>query len=316
MQQYIAGRLVSTLVVLLGVSIIVFVLIRLVPGDIVDVLYGTEAQASEETRQALRKEYGLDEPIPVQYAKWLTHVARGDLGTSLRSGLPVTTELRRRLPVTLELSVLALTFATVIAAPLSLVSVIKRDGALDLAVRLGGLLGLSLPSFWIATLLLLITSLWIGWGPPTTWTSLFEDPRHNLTQMLLPTISLGMILMAAIMRMMRATLLEVLQEPYITTARAKGLSASSVLRWHALRNTLIPVATILGLQLGYLLGGTVVIEQIFSLPGLGGLMLFAITNRDYALLQGTVLLFSLLFTATNLMVDLLYGYLDPRIRLG
>jgi peptide/nickel transport system permease protein len=316
MKTYLIRRFASMLLGLLGVSIVIFVLVRLVPGDVIDVLYGTESQVSPEVRQQRREEFGLDQPLPVQYLKWLSHVVRGDLGESIRSGRPVTTELLDRLPVTLELTLLSLLAATLLAVPLALISVLKRDTLADLAVRLLGLTGLSLPNFWIATLLLLCCSLWLGWGPPVSWVSFFHDPRQNLLQMLLPVISLSMILMAAIMRMMRATLLEVLHEPYVTTARAKGLAGGTVLRRHALINTLIPVITTLGLQMGYLLGGAVVIEQIFSLPGLGSLTLFAVTNRDYPLLQGSVLLFALLFMATNLIVDLLYGAIDPRIRLG
>ena len=316
MKRYVARRLASLAIGMLGVSIIIFILIRLVPGDVVDVLYGADAQVSVQMREQTREKYGLNAPLPIQYATWLSHVARGDLGTSLRSGRPVTTELWSRLPTTVELSVLSLFFATLLALPLALISVLRRDTLVDLVVRLVGLIGLSLPSFWIATLLLLVMSVGFGWGPPLRWTSIFHDPAENLLQMVLPVISLSLILMAAIMRMMRATLLEVMQEQYITTARAKGLKASMVLRRHAVINTMIPVITTMGLQMGYLLGGAVVIEQIFSLPGLGSLTLFAVTNRDYPLLQGSVLLFALLFMVTNLIVDLTYGFVDPRIRVG
>lgn len=314
MKQYIATRLVSTVVVLIGVSIVIFTMIRMVPGDIVDVLYGGEAQLTEETRLALRAQYGLDQPLPVQYLNWASHVVQGDLGRSLRTRELVTVELQRRLPVTLELALLSLLFAVTLAIPLAILSAIRRNSAADLAARIFGLLGLSLPNFWIATLLLLVCSLWLKWTPPVDWTPFLANPQKNLSQMLLPTISLGMILIAATMRMLRATLIEVLGEPYITTAYAKGLAPGRVLRGHALKNALIPVITIMGVQMGYLLGGVVIIEQIFSLPGLGSVTLFAVGNRDYALLQGTILLFSFLFAMTNLIVDLAYGYLDPRIR--
>ncbi|HEX9016378.1 MAG TPA: ABC transporter permease [Chloroflexota bacterium] len=313
MRQYIATRLVSTAVVLFGVSIVIFLLVRMLPGDIIDVMYGGEAALTQETRAALRAEYGLDQPLPVQYIAWASRVAHGDLGRSMRTRELVSTELQRRLPLTLELSFLSLVFAVTLAVPLAILSATRQNTKTDLAARLFGLLGLSLPNFWIATLLLLLTSIYLHWAPPVDWVPLFQDPGQNLTQMLLPTISLGMILVAATMRMLRATLVEVLGEPYVVTARAKGLDPGRVLRRHALKNALIPVITIMGVQMGYLLGGVVIIEQIFSLPGLGSLTLFAVGNRDYALLQGTVLLFSLLFTLTNLIVDVLYGYLDPRI---
>lgn len=314
MRQYILTRLVSTVVVLIGVSIVIFVLVRMLPGDVIDVMYAGEAQLTQETRAALRKEYGLDQPLPIQYLHWASRVVQGDLGRSMRTRELVMTELQRRLPLTLELAFLSLVFAVSFAVPLAIISAMKRDSTTDLAARIFGLLGLSLPNFWIATLLLLVGSLWLKWTPPVDWTPFFDNPGKNLAQMVMPTISLGMILMAATMRMLRATLVEVLNEPYITTAYAKGLAANVVLRAHALKNALIPVITIMGVQMGYLLGGVVIIETIFSLPGLGSVTLFAIGNRDYALLQGTVLLFSFLFAITNLIVDLLYGYLDPRIR--
>ena len=314
MRQYIATRLVSTAVVLVGVSIVIFLLVRLLPGDVIDVMYGGEAQLTPETRTLLRAEYGLDQPLPVQYFAWASRVVQGDLGRSMRTRELVMTDLQRRLPVTLELAIFSLVFAVALAVPLAILSAIRSGGKLDVAARLFGLLGLSLPNFWIATLLLLISSLYFHWSPPVDWVPLLQDPGQNLLQMLLPTISLGMILVAATMRMLRATLVEVMGEPYIVTAQAKGLDPGQVLRRHALKNALIPVITIMGVQMGYLLGGVVIIEQIFSLPGLGSLTLFAVGNRDYALLQGTILLFALLFTLTNLVVDVLYGYLDPRIR--
>ncbi len=314
MRQYIATRLVSTAVVLVGVSIVIFLLVRMLPGDVIDVMYGGEAQLTQETRASLRAEYGLDQPLPVQYFAWASRLVQGDLGRSMRTRELVMTELQRRLPLTMELAIFSLVFAVSLAVPLAILSAIRRDTKVDLAARLFGLLGLSLPNFWIATLLLLICSLYLHWSPPVDWVPFFQNPGQNLTQMLLPTISLGMILVAATMRMLRATLVEVLGDQYIVTAQAKGLDPGQVLRRHALKNALIPVITIMGVQMGYLLGGVVIIEQIFSLPGLGSLTLFAVGNRDYALLQGTILLFSLLFTLTNLVVDLLYGYLDPRIR--
>lgn len=314
MKRYILNRLLSMLLVMFGVSIIIFTLIRLVPGNIVDILYGGEAQITEQTRQAVLKEYGLDQPMPVQYVAWLSHVVRGDLGRSMRTRELVSAQIERSLPVTAELGIFSLLFAVVVATPLAIVSAVKRDSPFDLATRLFGLLGLSLPNFWIATLLLLASSIWFQWMPPVGWAPLLQDPGRNLSQMALPTISLGMILVAANMRMLRSTLVEVLQEQYIVTARGKGLSPMQVLNGHALKNALIPVITIMGMQMGNLLGGAVIIEQIFSLPGIGSLTLFAVGNRDYSLLQGTILIFALIYAVINLIVDLTYGVLDPRIR--
>ena len=314
MKRYILNRLLSMLLVLFGVSIIIFTLIRLVPGNIVDILYGGEAQITEQTRQAVMKEYGLDQPMPVQYVDWLSHVVRGDLGRSMRTRELVTAQIERSLPVTAELGIFSLLFAVVVATPLAIVSAVKRDSPFDLGTRLFGLLGLSLPNFWIATLLLLASSIWFRWMPPVDWAPLLKNPGQNLSQMVLPTISLGMILVAANMRMLRSTLVEVLQEQYIITARGKGLSPMQVLNRHALKNALIPVITIMGMQMGNLLGGAVIIEQIFSLPGIGSLTLFAVGNRDYSLLQGTILIFALIYAVINLIVDLTYGVLDPRIR--
>lgn len=314
MKRYILNRLLSMLLVLFGVSVIIFTLIRLVPGNIVDILYGGEAQITEQTRQAVLKEYGLDQPMPVQYVDWLSHVVRGDLGRSMRTRELVSAQIQRSLPVTAELGIFSLLFAVVIATPLAIVSAVKRDSPLDLATRLFGLLGLSMPNFWIATLLLLVASIWFQWMPSVDWAPLLQDPGRNLSQMVMPTISLGMILVAANMRMLRSTLVEVLQEQYIVTARGKGLSPMQVLNRHALKNALIPVITIMGMQMGNLLGGAVIIEQIFSLPGIGSLTLFAVGNRDYSLLQGTILIFALIYAVINLIVDLTYGVLDPRIR--
>jgi peptide/nickel transport system permease protein len=315
MVRYLARRLVLLVPVLFGVSVLVFVLIRLIPGDVVDVLLGTEA-VNPEIREEIRALFGLDAPMYVQYGRWLGGVVRGDFGVSLRTGQPITTAIGRNLPVTIELALLSVLLSSSVAIPLGILSALKRSSATDLITRLTGLIGLSFPSFWLATMLLLISSLYFRWLPPPIFVSLRENPSQNLAQMALPTISLAAGLSAIVMRMTRSAMLEVLRRDYVRTARAKGLPERAVVVRHALKNALIPVITVIGVQAGYLLGGAVVIEQIFSLPGLGWLLLNGVYQRDYPMIQATVLLLALFFVLTNLLVDLAYALLDPRIRYG
>jgi peptide/nickel transport system permease protein len=301
---------------LLGISMAVFVLLRFIPGDVVDVLVGSELTMSPEARATLRKLLGLDAPIHVQYATWLWDLARGDLGNSLRGGQPVLQLILLRLPITAELAVLSLLLSVVLAIPLGVVSAVRRNSWLDFFSRLLGLIGLSLPSFWFATMLILVASLYFKWLPPVIFAALTQNPAENLKQMLLPTISLALPLMAITTRMTRSAMLEVLQQDFVRTARAKGLRERAVVYRHALRNALIPVVTIVGIQLGHLFGGAVVIEQIFGLPGIGWMLLNGIYQRDYPVVQGGILFLATAFLVLNLVVDLLYAYLDPRIRYG
>jgi peptide/nickel transport system permease protein len=315
MVRYLARRLVLLVPVLLGVSVLVFVLIRLIPGDVVDVLLGNEA-VNPEIREQIRSLFGLDAPMYVQYGRWLGGVLHGDFGVSLRTGQPITTAIGRNLPVTVELALLSVLLSSCVAIPLGILSALKRSSVIDLVTRLTGLIGLSFPSFWLATMLLLISSLYFRWLPPPIFVSLRESPAQNLAQMALPTISLAAGLSAIVMRMTRSAMLEVLRRDYVRTARAKGLPERAVVVRHALKNAMIPVITVIGVQAGYLLGGAVVIEQIFSLPGLGWLLLNGVYQRDYPMIQATVLLLALFFVLTNLLVDLAYALLDPRIRYG
>jgi peptide/nickel transport system permease protein len=314
--KYILGRLVLLVPTLLGMSLLIFLMLRLLPGDIVDIMVGADPQAGEAARERLREAMGLADPIPVQYVRWLGNLLRGDPGTSLRSGLPVAELLGASLPVTVELAVLATLMATLVAIPLGVVSAVKRDTGLDFVARVGGLIGLSLPSFWIATLMLLFTSKAFGWVPKTRYISPFEDPVGNLQQMLLPALALAIQLMAIEMRMTRTTMLEVLGQDYVQTARAKGLRQRAVVFRHALRNALIPVVTVVGFQLGTLLGASAIIEVIFGLNGVGYTLLQAIFNRDYPLVQAATLYLATAFVLVNLGVDVLYAYLDPRIKQG
>lgn len=314
MYRYIARRLAMLVPVMFGVSVLVFSLVRLIPGDIVDLLLGMDATPA--LRAELRRTFGLDDPLYVQYLKWVAGLFQGNLGISLRTNQPISATILRHLPVTLELSVLSILVSSSIAIPLGIVSALHRNSSTDLVTRLVGLIGLSFPNFWLATMLLLVASLYLRWLPPPIFVTLREDWTTNLSQMLLPTIALAAGLTAVVMRMTRSAMLEVMRRDFVRTARAKGLSERVILSRHALKNALIPVITVIGVQMGYLLGGTVIIEQIFSLPGMGWLLLNGVYQRDYPMVQATTLLLSFFFVITNLIVDLTYALIDPRIRYG
>jgi peptide/nickel transport system permease protein len=316
MRRYALIRTLSVLPTLLGVTVAVFLLIRLIPGTIVDQMIGTEGTYSEQTVRALRAFFGLDAPIHVQYARWLSAVVRGDLGTSWRTGLPVLQMILNRLEVTVELTLGSMLVALVVGVPLGILSARRENTGLDHAVRIASLFSLSIPVFWQATMLILAASLWFRWAPPVDFVSLWVDPLANLAIMALPSLALGTAVAAVFMRMTRSSLLEVMREGYIRTARAKGVSEPGVVWGHALKNSLIPLITVAGVQLGYLLGGAVVTEEVFTLPGVGRLILWAVFQRDYPLVQGTILFISALFMVSNLVVDLAYGAVDPRIRYG
>ncbi len=297
-------------------SLLIFLMLRLLPGDVVDILLGGDQQADSASKEAVRKALGLTDPLPVQYVRWVGHLLRGDLGTSLRSGQSVGALLVHAMAVTLELAGLAVVIGTVVAVPLGIISAVKRDTIFDFGARVAGLIGLSLPNFWIATLALLVTSKAFGWTPDLIYINPFKDSFGNLKQMALPAVAIAVQLVAIIMRMTRATLLEVLGQDYIRTARAKGLRGRVVVYRHALRNALIPVVTVIGFQLGALMGGSAIMEVIFGLNGLGNTLVQAIFNRDYPLVQAATLFIAVAFVLINLTVDLLYVYLDPRIRQG
>jgi peptide/nickel transport system permease protein len=314
MNRYILRRLLLLLPTLLGVSILVFGLMRLLPGDVVQVLIGPELNVSDEQRAALYRMLGLDVPLHIQFLRWLGGVVRGDLGFSLRTDQPVIEIIRQRLPVTLELTILSLLFSWLLAIPLGIIAAVRRNGTVDLMAQLVGLVGLSVPNFWLATMLLLVTSLFLRWQPSPIWVSFFDNPWANIQIMILPVLSLSIAQIAVVMRMMRSTMLEVLGRDYIRTALAKGLSEAVTLARHALKNAFIPVVTVMGVQVGLLLSGAVVIEQIYGLPGIGWMILNGIYQRDYTLVQGGVLFVAVAFVLVNLVVDLFYAYLDPRIR--
>ncbi|PYN73434.1 MAG: glutathione ABC transporter permease GsiC [Candidatus Rokuibacteriota bacterium] len=314
MTRYLAVRLYSMALTLLGLSLLVFLMLRLVSGTVVEQMIGADAIVSPAMVAELKRFFGLDQPWWQQYGRWVTALAQGDLGTSWRTGKPVVTLILERLPVTIELTSLAVGFALMLGIPAGILSASRRDRAIDNVTRVGTLLGLSVPVFWQGTMLILFFSIYLRWMPPVVWVDFFTDPARNLTIMLLPGLCLGTASAANIARTTRACMLDVLRSEYIRTAAAKGLTGRVVILKHALKNALVPIVTVAGLQVGILLGGTVVVEEVFTLPGIGRLVLWSIYQRDYPLTQSTILFIAVMFMAINLAVDVLYGYLDPRIR--
>lgn len=312
MTQYVVRRVLAIVPVLFGISVLVFGLVHLIPGDVAQILLGT--QATDQQIETLRRTFGLDRPLPVQYVDWLSHVLRGDFGVSFRTNRPVLPDLVDRFGVTLQLTLVSMLIALAVAIPLGAASATRRGRITDGVSRVVALLGLSIPNFWLGTLLILFVSLVLHWLPPVGFVSLLDNPWLGMQTLILPALALGTAVAAFIMRMVRSSLLEVLRQDYIRTAYAKGLQDRNVLYRHALKNAFIPVLTVIGVQIGYLLGGAVIIESIFSLPGMGRFLLDSISNRDYSIVQGGVLFIALIFCLVNLSVDLVYGWLDPRIR--
>lgn len=313
MQRYILRRLLLTIPALLGVTILVSAMVRLLPGDAVALMlqeYNSYAQDAEDLRARL----GLNKPFHVQYLDWIGGIARGDLGNSLRDQTPIRDELATRLPVTLELGLLGLLISLLIAIPLGVYSAVRQDTISDYLARSGAIAMLAIPGFWFGTLAITLPSLWFKWTPPLRYTRLSEDPGKNLGQMILPAVILGIGLSGSLMRLTRAQMLEVLRQDYIRTSRAKGLNERATIFRHALRNAIIPIITLLGLQMAVLIGGAVVLESIFVLPGMGRYLLESLNSRDYPVVQAIVLIFASMIIMVNLVVDLMYAWLDPRIR--
>jgi peptide/nickel transport system permease protein len=314
MTTYILKRLLSMIPVMFLVSLVAFMIIRLTPGDPAVVMLGEEARP--ELVQALREELGLDQPLPIQYLTWLSHVVRGDLGRKWRTNQPVLEAIVERLPATVELTLLALLVSLTIAIPTGIISATRRGSRADLFVTTLALIGVSMPGFVLAFILILIFSLWLRWLPPIGYTPIQKDLLANLQGMIMPALTLGTAAAAVVARLTRSSLLEVLSQDYIRTAHAKGLRERMVIYKHALKNAMIPVVTIVGLQLGALLGGAVITETIFVLPGVGKLIVDSIFAREFMLVQGGVLFLAVVFMFANLLVDVLYAYLDPRIHYG
>jgi peptide/nickel transport system permease protein len=313
-RSYIARRIVHGLLVLWLVSFAVFSLVRILPGDAVLMQLDQAAAPTPETLARARQELGLDRPFVEQYRTWMTGVVRGDLGRSLITRRPVTQELVRRISLTSHLAVMSMIIALLIALPIGVLAAVRQDTAADYVGRLVAILGLSLPDFWLATVSITFLAIWFQWIPPIGFAPIWEDPGRNLSQLLIPALIIGARLAAVSMRMTRSSLLEVLRQDYIVTARAKGNRERAVIVRHALKNAFIPVVTIIGQQFSVLLGGTVIVEFIFLQPGVGSLLLDAVLLRDYTLIQGAVLFFAAVIVAMNLLVDLSYTWLDPRIR--
>ncbi len=309
---YVIRRLILTIPIVLLVSIMVFSLLQLIPGDPARVILGLEA--TPEALVALRRELGLDRPLVVQYLSWLGKVVQGDLGRSLVDRTPVIEQIAQRLPVTLELTVGTFIVALLIAVPTGILSATRRGGITDLASTLFALGGMSIPSFWLAMMFIIVFAVKLQWLPASGYVPFSVDPRANLTAMLMPMLATGIRESAVLMRMLRSSMLEVLYSDYVRTARGKGLAQRAVLMRHALRNAVLPVVTIIGLQFGQLLGGAVITETIYGWPGLGHFTVMAINERDFPLVQASVVVTSGIFIVINLLVDLLYGWLDPRIR--
>jgi peptide/nickel transport system permease protein len=315
MRTYVAKRLLLLVPTLLGVATIVFVLLRVVPGDVVLLrLAGEGGRVSEEVLRAERARLGLDRPLWRQYVDWVGGLGRGELGVSMWTGRPVSQEIRIRLGLSLELTLMATVVAVVVAVPLGTLAALHRATWIDYVLRILTLLGLSLPSFWVGVMLVLALLLLFRWTPPVAFTPFWQDPVANLSQLIWPALVVGFRSVALSARMMRSALLDVLGDDFVRTARAKGLPERAVVSRHAVRNALLPVITVVGLESAVILGGLVVTEQVFNLNGLGRLLLEAVTRRDYTLTQALVMLSASAFVVMNLVVDLCYAWLDPRIR--
>jgi peptide/nickel transport system permease protein len=316
MQAYIVRRLLALIPTLFFASVIVFVTVRLIPGDVIDLMLSqNDISAGKHSRDQLISALGLDKPMWEQYGRWIGAILfRGDFGTSLWQNAPVGEQLAARLPVTFELGLLALIIALIIALPIGVYSAIRQDTAGDYAARSLSFLMLAVPAFWSGTMVMVLPSIWWGWSPEVRYVPFTDDPLQNLKQMLIPAVILGTALSAITMRLTRTQMLEVLRQDYIRTAWAKGLNARTVIVRHALRNALIPVVTLVGLQAPLLIGGAVIVEQIFVIPGMGLLLLDAVNQRDYPIITGVFLIVGVAVMVINLVVDLSYGLLDPKVR--
>jgi peptide/nickel transport system permease protein len=314
MVRYALQRLVLVIPTLIGMTVLIFAMVRLLPCDVLVAISGIDASSNGASAARVRQALGLSDPLPVQYTRFVLGLFSGNMGNSFLSGQPVSQILGRAIPITVELAVLAAGLAVLVGVPLGIVSAVRQNTRLDFVARVGGLIGLSLPNFWIATLSLLVTSVVFRWVPPVTWIPFWVDPVGNLGQIALPSIALSLSTLAIVMRMTRASLLEVLHEDYVRTAQAKGLAPRPVVFRHALRNALIPVITVVGTQVGNLMGGAAIVEVIFGLPGIGYSLVQSIYNRDYPVIQVAVVYLAAVFVIVNLAVDLLYGVIDPRIK--
>jgi ABC-type dipeptide/oligopeptide/nickel transport system permease component len=325
--QYIVRRLLALVVILLGVSVLVFMLVHLAPGDPVRIMLGEEATVADVER--LNRVYGFDQPLPVQYWRWLRSAVQGDLGMSIRQQLPVSTIILERMPATIELSLWSMLISIGVGVPLGVLSAVRRNTWIDFGSMFAALVGVAAPNFWVGLILLSQVALYVAWLPIGGRGPAFGDAMWALVTrldgallwdhvryMILPALALGTSLMAVITRLTRSSLLEVLGKDYVRTARAKGLRGLTIVYGHALKNAMLPVVTVVGVQFGALLGGAIVIEVVFSWPGVGRLIVNAISQRDFPVVQGSVLMLAVVFAFVNLLVDLSYGLINPRVRYG
>jgi peptide/nickel transport system permease protein len=316
MKTYLAQRLGIALLTLLGMSIVIFALLRMAPGDIVDVLFASAGYVDVSEKEAILRELGMDRPYWVQYLEWLRQIVTFDLGKSYRYDVPAWEVIRPLLPVTLELAVLSVIVAVLLGVPTGVVSAVKQDSAIDYVLRVVSLAGLSMPAFWLGMVIILGLVTWLRWIPPVTYVSPAEHLGLHAVQFLLPALAVGYRSSALLMRITRSSLLEVMREDYIRTARAKGQTNRGVIWRHALKNAMLPVITVIGIELAFLIGGLVVTETVFNLPGVARFLVQAILWRDYPIVQNLVMFIAIVVILSNLTVDLLYGVLDPRVRYG
>ncbi|HTX55119.1 MAG TPA: ABC transporter permease [Candidatus Baltobacteraceae bacterium] len=314
MRTYLLTRLLIGLLTLVGMSLVIFVLMRIAPGDIVDMIFASAGYVDPAAKAEITKEIGLDQPIAVQYGRWLRDLVQGDLGKSYRYDLPAWQVIRPRIPISLELALLSMAVAVALGVPAGVLSAVRQDRSIDYLIRILSLAGLSMPSFWLGMVIILSLVWLLGWIPSLTYVSPLEDWKANLLQFLFPALAVGLRSSALIMRITRSALLEVLREDYIRTAYAKGQREWVVIWRHALRNAFLPVLTLLGIEFAFLIGGLVVTETVFNLPGVARFLVEAILWRDYPVVQNLVMFIAIIVIGMNLAVDLLYGWLDPRVR--
>ncbi len=319
MRDYIIRRVMLVIPSVFVLTVLVFGMVRLLPGDVVDTIAaqlsgGRGGEIDPETKERIRRDLGLDKPIYIQYFVWIGQIARGDLGKSLLTKIDIVEDIKRRFPVTFELVIFTLVLMVLWGLSVGIFSAIRQDSWMDYVLRSVAIIGLSVPFFWTAVLLLLFGSLWFNWSPPWGVNEFFDDPWLNIQQFFFPAVILAVSQGSQVARMTRATVLEVMRQDYIRTARAKGLVERAILSRHALKNAMIPVVSLIGINFAFALGGTVVLEQIWGLPGMGQLMLGAIKQRDYPVIQAVILFTGTLVMIINLLVDLSYGWLNPRIR--
>jgi peptide/nickel transport system permease protein len=316
MRTYILTRLMIAVLTLLGMSVVIFVLMRIAPGDVVDIIFASAGYVDPAAKAEIRQELGLDQPITTQYVRWLGEILRGDLGKSYRYDIPAWRVVRPRIPITVELAILAMLVASLIGIPTGVIRAVRQDRWIDYVMRVFSLAGLSMPSFWLGMVIILLLVWSLGWIPAMTYVSPFQDLKAHLLQFLFPALAVGYRSSALIMRITRSSLLEVMREDYIRTAYAKGQRERVVIWRHALKNAFLPVITVLGIEFAFLFGGLVVTETVFNLPGVARFLVEAILWRDYPVVQNLVMFIAVVVILANFAVDLLYGWVDPRVRYG